>query len=257
MFKHTISFVAVLVLVLALAPAAQAELTGPNGIIAPTGTNPDTGNPWAPGDTYHLVFVVNQTQPTQNPNSAVIGVYNTYVQGHADAAGIGTSKSVSWKVIGSTPTTDARDNALVSAPVYLLDGSTKIADGFADMWDGSIANPINLTETGVSTDTWPNPKQFTGTTWAGFKAASGYELGGSQSRVEFGRSGNTNNHWVASAFAAGGGSQNILRTEYTAAGRSYIALSQELTIIPEPSTFALAALGLLSLGLVGWRWRKR
>lgn len=27
--------------------------------------------------------------------------------------------------------------------------------------------------------------------------------------------------------------------------------------IPEPSTFALATLGLLSLGLVGWRWRKR
>ena len=42
----------------------------------------------------------------------------------------------------STATTDARDNAPVAGPVYLLDGTTKVVDNSSDMWDGNIDNAI-------------------------------------------------------------------------------------------------------------------
>jgi hypothetical protein len=52
---------------------------------------------------------------------------------------------VAWFVMGSNATVDARDNAVVSASVYLLDG-TKIATGFSDIWDGTLLAPLNRTE---------------------------------------------------------------------------------------------------------------
>ena len=122
MFKKMISIVAVAGLVLALATAAQADLVGQLGVLdeawfAANPTNPGTSAPWQAGDTYHLAFV---TLGTRNGISADIGDYNTFVQGAADAAGIGVTESVTWKAIGSTATVDAKDNAVVSAPVYNL-----------------------------------------------------------------------------------------------------------------------------------------
>ena len=60
----------------ALAVSAQAAL------VVPTGTNPATGNPWGPGDTYHLVYV---TASTTVATSTDISTYNALVQ--ADAGG--------------------------------------------------------------------------------------------------------------------------------------------------------------------------
>ena len=74
-------------------------------------------------------------------------IYN-FVQNTANTAGLG---SVSWYAIGSTQTVDARTNTLtrasdVDAPMFLLDGITRIANNNADLWDGTILNAINLSE---------------------------------------------------------------------------------------------------------------
>lgn len=100
-----------------------------------------------PGSTYHVAFV---TSTTRDAASTDIADYNAFVQGRADAAGIGSSLGITWKVIGSTATAAANVNALVSGPVYGLDG-VKIADDYADMWDGSLDSAIDRNEFNGST----------------------------------------------------------------------------------------------------------
>jgi hypothetical protein len=134
------------------------------GILA--GTNPATGEPWKNGDTYRFAFF---TSVGTNATSADISTYNAFVQGLADATGvygIGASDGATWKMIGSTDAVDARDNTSTNPgvdgtgePIFLLDGSTVVANDYADLWDGSIQNLINLTEQGVVSTYWP----FTGT----------------------------------------------------------------------------------------------
>ncbi len=115
----------------------QGEAYG--SIIVPPGLNP--------GDPYHLVFL---TRDRLNGQILGIAPYNQFVNDQANLAGALTeSFGIQWFVIASTPNVDARDNAKVSAPVYLLNGDL-VTTGESDMWDGSIANPIQLTQFGVS-----------------------------------------------------------------------------------------------------------
>ena len=96
-----------------LAATAQAELEGQLGILdmsANGGVNPATGVPWAEGDTYRLAFY---TSGKMTSESSDINVYNSFIQGLADATNvydIGSAEGVTWKVIGSTDAVDARDN---------------------------------------------------------------------------------------------------------------------------------------------------
>lgn len=167
----------------------------------------------------------------------------------ADSVGIGTPASalLTWSAIASTETVSARDNTSTDptpagdtgVPIYLLDGVTKIADHYDDLWDGSIDNALNRYEdgtvatgdinmwAGTMTDGTPHTTRFLG---AGAGPVVGLRTA-------------TNSEW-------------ILKTD-TAAGnpRPLYALSAELTVIPEPSTFLLAAFGLL--GLLGWGRRRR
>ena len=110
-----------------------------------------------PGDTFQLVFV---TGSVENPSSNDIGIYNEFVQTEAAKHPLltGTDMEVTYRVIASTSSVDARDNALVSAPVYRLDGQL-VASGFDDMWDGSIQAPISLEagRTFCSFDPDPDP----------------------------------------------------------------------------------------------------
>jgi len=97
-----------------------------------------------PGDSYHLAFI---SGTKRKAISMDITEYDAFVQGLADAAGIGVTEGVVWHVIGSTATENARDHALVSAPVYRTD-ETLVATGFDDMWDGALLAHISYTETG-------------------------------------------------------------------------------------------------------------
>jgi uncharacterized protein YjbI with pentapeptide repeats len=95
----------------------------------------------APGDTYQLVFVSSSLYPAPSPD---IETYNAVVQAAADAAGIG---QMSWTAILSTPTVNARDNALVLGQVFNLNNQV-VATSFADMWDGTLQNTIDYDEFG-------------------------------------------------------------------------------------------------------------
>lgn len=127
---------AILIFVLFVGPA-KAGIVGELGVLDVSGINPATGQIWAVGDTYRLVFI---TSADTAGTSTDITTYNTFVQGLADAAGL---DGATWNVVGSTSAVDARDNTGtnpdtdgVGEAVLLMDGTTVIADNYADLWNG-------------------------------------------------------------------------------------------------------------------------
>lgn len=200
----------------------------------------------SPGDKYQLAFLTNTTRDATSEN---IDDYNAFVQSVADAAGIGSNSPIgpiTWKAIGSTATVAARDNALVSAPVYRLDlfsglpwspsPQTLVATGFADFWDGSLVAPLNVGICHV----------WTGSSFDG-RALFDRWLGSLGPQV--GLSGFQNSWWISNDFYDPGLSSTIPTYFYS--------LSEELTVIPEPSTIILMSCGLLGLlGICVKRRRK-
>ena len=198
----------------------------------------------SPGDKYHLVFV---TSTTRDATSTNIADYNSFVQAAADAAGIGSGDGVDWFAIGSTQTVAAKVNALIGATnlVFLLNGTTKVADGYTDMWDTTLDNKINRTELGAT---------YSGAVWNGSKDNGdiptwggewlGETPGGTFGDVVAGNANVTNSAWLDT----GGQAPSTLLPMY--------ALSEELTVptVPEPGTMGL--LGLASGALLLRRRRK-
>ena len=180
------------------AGSAQAAPEGELGILTPgtlAGNNPATGVPWANGDTYRFVFI---TSTMQGAESSDITTYNALVQGLADAAGLG---GATWNVIGSTATVDARDNTSTNPTVetghaiFLLDGSTVVANDYADLWDGEIQHIINLTEQGVEFAHWPFTGTYTdGTNATGKPDSGGGALGASDQVVQ--GNGSVTTDWI-------------------------------------------------------------
>ena len=235
MFKHTILVAAVAGLLLALAPAAQAGLVGQLGILdltkdygAGPGVNPATLSPWTFGDPYHLIYV---TSTLRDATSTDIGDYNAFVQADADAAGIGASVGVTWFVLGSTATVNAKDNAVITGPVFGIYGSKYTAKDAADFWDylfpaGSLILKLDGVAKNVHTGTHQGLSrrplgdatsvEREWSAWQNWRDATGY--------------------WAPTTQA------------------EMCAISQQLQIIPEPATLAL--LGLGGLGLVLGRKRR-
>lgn len=211
------------------AAAAQAEIIGPLG-----------------GGPYRLAFVGSVHHNAVSPD---IADYNAHMQGLADAAGLG---DVTWNVIGSTEAVAARDNTGtnpavdgVGVPIYLVDGITKVADDNADLWDGDIDHIIDQTETGgAPAHLWifsgtkrdGTPADNTGSNFGPFG-----QVGGD---IQQGK-GFLTDEWICPLDGnwVGDPPGTVL---------PMYAMSE---IIPEPSTFTLAALGLL--GLIGFAWRRR
>ena len=232
----------------AVPPALACQL-GILNLSANGGINPATGQPWAAGDKYRLAFVTSGTTACDSTN---ITTYNTFVQGLADAAGLGTSTlgPVTWKVVGSTATVDARDNTGtnpgvngVGEPIYRMDGAFAIATNYADLWDGinnsHIAGgnylTVHLDENG---DEILDERVRTGSGGTGTASTdSGRVLGGSAEgtpKVTTGRN-------FAPDFYGGLGGNNWMQDwseEAASAGRVY-AISEPLTIqnVAPPSGF--------------------
>ena len=106
------------------------------------------------GEQYRLVFV---TSTTTNALSSDINYYNNFVNDLANLNPVLASLGTTWTAIASTETVNARANTAThpvangaGAPIYLLDGSTKIADSNADLWSGTLDAPIDLYEDGTS-----------------------------------------------------------------------------------------------------------
>ncbi len=197
------------------------------------------------GDSFHLVFGLDKNFSSTN----TVAAFNAYVTdaanntgsfagGNSVVAGLGAD----WFVIGSeidtTPVTGftihARDNALVTTGVYLING-VKVADGFADMWDGTLDNAINLQKDGVTAYT---TLSHTGTTSAGFAIGSNQTFGPNtgQTRISRGFVA-TDSTWIESG------------NETHRTSRGVYALSESITIVavPEPTTSLLGGIGLLFL----------
>ena len=194
------------------------------------------------GDTYRLAFV---TSDTRDAMDVLIGPYNDFVT--AVAAGVPEllALGTTWKAVGSTLFVDARDNTGTNpgvssgVPIYRLD-NTRIANNNADLWDGVLAFPLEVGEEG---SLLASSIVFTGTTDDGTVEIDA-ELGSPATII---RMGNREDPvaWIAAQFAD------------FSIPQPFYAISAELTVIPEPSSIALAAIGLVGLAAFGWRRRKR
>lgn len=213
-----------------------AATTTHASVLVPAGLNP--------GDMYHLGFV---TQGTTDATSTDIADYNAFVQGQAalNPTLTGTDMGVTYKAIASTSVVDARDNALVEAPVFLMDGTTQISTGFLDTWDGSIAANLSLDQFG--------DQPTTGLVWTG-SLATGFvrpdrPLG--SSRPGLGSIFFSNSRWVEA---------DSVQPDHV--NFRFYALSEKLSVptsggvIPEPAS-VVVWLGLASVLGVGTRLRRR
>jgi autotransporter-associated beta strand protein len=212
---------------------------GPNGLWAPTGNHPLTGEPWQPGDTYQLTFITS-TEPSVDGDQ-LLPYWDDYLNALTGSSSLPGMSNLNWFVMASSIDEDARDHAVVSAPVYLTDGATLAATGYTDMWDGEPSNPIVYDESGNyysgETECW------TGSNNDGRKK-SNRELGNTlQTSVGKGH------------FPAGGGNWfNNGDRGHTETKRFY-ALSQLLGVVdlvngdtspplPAPMTFSVSPRGL-------------
>jgi hypothetical protein len=212
------------------------------GPIVPTGLTP--------GDKYYLAFV---TRDGRNATSTNIADYNSFAQAQAalNPSLTGTDVGVTWKALGSTASVSALTNlGLGEFPIYLLDGTTKIADGATDLWDGSLDNALDLTQFLVS----PFASVFTGTNANGTAAGTGgsWALGTTTVTNVFG----DNDLWVSVglSFQTNSNWLNSSGISQPNGNRPFYAFSQQLTApVPEPGTLALGTLGAIGLLLVARR----
>jgi hypothetical protein len=193
-----------------------------------------------PSGPYRLAFITSTNPGCTHTD---IADYNAYVQGLADAAGVGmggTYGDLDWYVIGSTSLVDARDNTGTNptvetgVPIYNMDGVTLIALDNADLWDGEIANPIGQDEYGNAKSHWP----FTGSYWDGTLSTGHPNTGGGgldnlTGEVTQGQSGVTTN-WIWRQWTSDPAATEL--PLYAMSG-----------VIPEPATMSLLVLGGLAV----------
>ncbi len=198
-----------------------------------------------PGDQYRLAFV---TSTTRDATSSNIAEYNAFVTAAANLNPALTALNTNWTAIASAVdyhggviisdvnafTNTGTDPSInpIGVPIYTLKNSL-IANTNSRLWSGSIISPINIDESGNTINSFV----WTGTDSSG---NSGYPTGslGEESPVFFGYSGLSNLDWAGE----GGGSPSRLMPLY--------AMSGVLTVVPEPSSIALAAFGLIGLSAI-------
>lgn len=219
-----------------VAAAALGSQTAGAAIVAPPGLNP--------GDKFHLVFL---TVATSSPTLATTGAYDAIVSGEANSAGLGTydGNPVTWKaLISHDDGTVAINRFNPARPVYRLDG-VKVVDNGADLWDGSLDNPItvrsNLTSPTVMEfgDVWTGTRG-TGAVWKGLGS-----LPNGMPAHSYGRA----------TTLSGKGWIELFDSTATN-GFGLYAYSNELTVpVPEPPAAGLLATGLV--WLLNWARRRR
>lgn len=124
---------------LAMAPAQAVPSTMPSGL--------------AEGQQYRLAFV---TSTIVISSSQDIGFYNNLVNTLANSVTELSALGTTWRVLGSTATVDARTNTSTvpgtdggGIPIFALN-DTRIADDYADLWDGTLDSVLNTREDGTT-----------------------------------------------------------------------------------------------------------
>lgn len=121
-----------------------------------------------PGETFQLAFVSSAVLQrdlldgvNDGSDDSVISQWNAWANDQAAANTHATAQkdiaAISWYAIASTKDVAAKDNAVVSGPVYRIDRN-QVATNATDMWDASLINGISVDENGVSQS---------GNVWAG------------------------------------------------------------------------------------------
>jgi hypothetical protein len=214
-----------------LGPLAQA------GPVVPAGLQP--------GDQYYLTFLTSDGRDATSTN---IADYNSFVQAQAALNPVltGTDVGVQWRAVASTESVDAIDNLSLQAntPIYLLDGTTEIASGGTQWWSGAHLAPINLTQF-LTGDTYPF-QVWTGTFIDGTasfplgpSSSPHPTLGGDQSIIDA---------WVYDwPHAPVEGGAEAIRPLY--------AVSELITVVPEPATVWMMLIA--GCALFGTAWHRR
>ena len=148
----TVQSAAPLAAALALAVLAAALLPGQPAQAQTAQTVP---HDWSlkpagvePGDSFRLLFV---TSTYTSAASADIADYNGFVQTRAAANSNLASFSGQFRALISTSDAVARDNTATTGtgvPIYWVSGA-KVADNYADLYDGSWDSEAGRTETGA------------------------------------------------------------------------------------------------------------
>jgi hypothetical protein len=200
-----------------------------------------------PGDPYRLAFVTNaQTLAT----SGNISFYNDYVTDVANTGpGLLAPLGLDWIAIASTANIDARDNTgtnpntSAGVPIYNLDGLFVAANN-ADLWDGTLVNPINVSELGTEPPLTLNDRQ----TWTGTRGDGtgdpGFLLSGGSGQAASGRWSITANDWWV----------RVTTNQQNSREFSVYGISGQLTAVPEPSATMLLLTG--GIFLFGGRRRR-
>ncbi len=193
------------------------------------------------GASYRLVFV---TSGLMNATSHDIADYNAFVTSQANVSAELAALATNWKVLGSTPSVDAKTNSATDpavaggVPIYNLRGEL-VASNYADLWDGLLANPINFDQYGTAV----SQAVFTGTSTIG-TGIPDRQLGANGYRVQYGVSNAIGSGWTDANDWVG-----------ATAALHYYGISDALAIpVPEPEAYLMMLAGL---GLVGFVARRR
>ena len=228
-------------------PAVAAPITIPPGL--------------NPGDQFRIIFV---TSTKRNAASDSIGDYDAFVSAAAATSPGLAALGTNWTAIGSTAAVSAFDHigGVFSAPVFNL-GGLLVASNSADLWDGSLNNPVRFDESGADTNGLfeiPSLPGLSGAfVWTGtseFGAAHFLRLGlkppftvTPADHVIFGRASQTNATWI---FTNDFQLDDLLHV---------YGVSDVLTVpgspVPEPGTFGTAALAAVVLAGGAIRSRRR
>ena len=192
------------------------------------------------GAPYRLVFVTNTADTALSTD---IANYNSFVTASANSDSALASLGTTWTALVSTVTVNARDNTntnptSIGVPIYNLAGQL-VATSNADLWDGTIVNPIYYDQHGAP------PPPGDQVVWTGTQPAGIADKPLGTAFPSWGEGDYATRDWVFSSYGT------------YAADRTYLfyGISGVLAAVPEPSTLALAVLGALALLQVNRRRR--
>jgi hypothetical protein len=192
------------------------------------------------GSSYRLVFTTDSVTTAFSSN---IADYNAFVTASANTEPALVALGTTWKAIASTATVAARDNtdtnpASMGVPIYNLAGQL-VATSNADLWDDSIANDIYYNQHGNS----PPPGNLA--VWTGTQPAG---IADEPLGIDFpswGQGNFTTRDWIFSSYGTYGAEREFL----------LYGMSGVLTVVPEPGTITLFALG--AVAALALRMRRR
>ena len=217
------------------------------------------------GDKFRIIFVTPGTIQATSPD---INTYNNFANSQAGGATF-EGATIHWSAIVSTDTVNARDNiGMTNSGIYMADGtpvatSAKAAPG--GLWWGEplLADPVqDLSGNTYSGGIW------TGTCGIGVEYLTTAQPDGSSTKmlVNWG-AGNTTNVTVGGINYVnqvevgniGGSGYTWVSTGSVTSNTTPLhiyAISDVLTVVPEPSTFMISGLGIFVVGFAR-AFRKR